>query len=113
MGKTVYDLGIGSSFNVTGIYSGYSTLSAADFYPVLESFYARGGGKGDGDTNGYTYAANTGSIIKSYNPGTGILTLGGLSISATAKGLNNNGSGGVAVHVSMDSNVTIRVFLII
>ncbi len=113
LGKTVYDLGTGSSFNVSLIYINYGSLTADDFYLVLESFYARGGGAGAGDTDGYTYAAQTGTISKTYNPNTGILSLENLSISATAEGRNNNGSGRTAVYVSMNANVTIRVFLII
>lgn len=113
LGKTVYDLGTGPIFDISQIYPGYNKLSAADFYTVLESFYASGGGKSGGDTDGYTYATNTGSISKSYNPSTGVLTLDNLSISATAQGRNNDGSGRIAVYVKMKANVTIRVFLII
>ena len=113
LGKTVYDLGTGPIFDISQIYPGYNKLSAADFYTVLESFYASGGGKSGGDTDGYTYATNTGSISKSYNPSTGVLTLDNLSISATAQGRNNDGSGRIAVYVNMKANVTIRVFLII
>ncbi len=109
LGKTVYDLGTGSSFNVSNTYEDFRTLTAQDFYPVIESFYAQGGAKGDGDT-GWIYTDGTGILGKSYDPNTGILSISGLSISNSGQ---STSGGNVKARVSVQAQITIRVFLII
>lgn len=109
LGKAVYDLGTGSIFDISQVYENYRHLTVSDFYPIIESFYARGGAKGDGDT-GWIYTDGTGRINKTYNADTGILNIDGLNISNSGQGTSG---GNLKVSVSMQANATVRVLLIL
>ena len=106
-GCSIYDLGTGSSFNVSTISDiDYTKLSANNF--IIEVVSGSTGRSGSGHVDNYSCGAMVkGYVNKSYNASTGVL-----SASVSAEGgyyCNNSGSFSGSAGVSY----TVKAYLVI
>ena len=101
-GKTVIDLGVGTSFNVSNI-SGYQSLSTSNFICELSSSFSGDGRSASGTGAPYQDWVSTSfsvSLSKSYNKNTGVFTVSYNGSSTGSKyGLSANASKSQSAHV--------------
>lgn len=103
--STAYDLGTGTSINVSNIYDKYTTLTTDNFMVCIEKINLSLYVEGEGHSNASN--SNQISISKSYNASTGILTISGTGINVSASHYSGNCYG------SSSASISIRTYLII
>jgi hypothetical protein len=102
-GKTVIDLGVGTSFNVSNRISNYKSLSASNFICELSSSFSGDGRSASGTGAPYQDWVSTSfsvSLSKSYNANTGVFTVSYNGSSTGSKyGLSAYASKSQSAHV--------------
>lgn len=123
-GCKVYDLGVGSSFDIKAKFpNDYSKFTINNFFPIVISANASSSARDEVNSNAHSYGQThivTGStstnVTKSYN--NGVLTIGGLSNSSTSNWTHSdiNPTDGKSVQIVDTTNtvmVSVRVYLVI
>lgn len=106
LGSAPINLGAGTSIDVTKYYSGYSTLTINNFFVCVTGIGLAAWASSNTTASWQGGSASPQTISKSYNPKTGILTIGGTGISY------DYNRGDYNPHVAASATVNIQTFLI-